>query len=180
VIVLDSTFLLLFLNDKVQVPKDPATGKPYEKARERIEYLIEQLSDARTPVLVPTPILAEVLVRAGGATGEYLTKVRGVPGFRVGNFDQRAAVEVAVMTGAALSAGKKRGAARDDAPWQKIKIDRQIIAIAKTEGARRLYSMDRDLRSLAQANGLKAIDLDELPLPPLKAQSDMFEPDSGK
>lgn len=176
-IVLDSTFLLLFVDEKVSVPKDPGTKKPYDKGRERIEQLIEQLSESKTPILVPTPVLAEILVRAGGATSEYLAKVRSVPGFRIGNFDQKAAVELALMTGAALRAGNKRSVAARDAPWQKVKVDRQIVAIAKSEGVSHLYSIDEDLRKLAQAEGIKALTLSDLPLPPAKIQGDLPFPE---
>jgi hypothetical protein len=68
------------------IHKDPATMKQHVNGRERMEYLIDKLSESRTPIVVP--VLAEVLVRAGPATGDYLTKVRSVPGLRIGNFDQ--------------------------------------------------------------------------------------------
>jgi hypothetical protein len=177
---LDSTFLLLFVDEKVAVPRDPSTGKPYEKGRERIEHHIEKLSEARTPILIPTPVLAEVLVGSGTAISEYLTRIKSVPVFRIGNFDQKAAVELAMMTSAALSRGAKRGSARSDAPWQKVKIDRQIVAIAKSEGATHLGAMDEDLRSLARAEGLKVYDLGDLTLPPEKAQQEMFPDTTGK
>ena len=118
-------------------------------------------------------MLSEVLVRGRSAVGEWLTKVRSVPGFRVGNFDQKAAVELALMTDAALKTGKKRGASAASAPWQKVKFDRQIIAIAKSEQAARIYSTDVDLRKLAAAEGLQALDLSDLPLPPSKLQQDL-------
>jgi predicted nucleic acid-binding protein len=173
VVVLDSTVLLLLLDEKVPIPKDPATKKPYADGRERVEYLIDQLSESKTPILVPTPVLAEVLVRAGSATGEYLTKVRSVPGFRIGNFDQKAAVELALMTGAALKTGKKRGAGVASAPWQKVKFDRQIVAIAKSEQVTHVYSTDDNLRKLAAAEGMKAFDLSDLSMPPRKLQQDL-------
>jgi len=77
------------------------------------------------------------------------------------------------MTDAALKTGKKRGASAASAPWQKVKFDRQIIAIAKSEQAARIYSTDVDLRKLAAAEGLQALDLSDLPLPPSKLQQDL-------
>jgi hypothetical protein len=176
-VVLDSTFLLMLIHEGVSVPKDPKTSKPWEKGRERVEYLIDRLSDAETPVLVTTPVLSETLVRSGTATGLYLSKIRAIKGFRIGNFDERAAVELALLTDSALKTGSKRGKGDQIQPWQKVKIDRQIIAIAKVEQATELYSSDRALRALAAREGLTAYDIGDLPLPPVKAQADMFDKD---
>jgi hypothetical protein len=111
-VVFDTTFILLLLDSSVPVPSDPETGKPIEHGRDRVEYLISRLSDAGTEILIPTPVLAEALVRAGPATPDYLSKIRAIRSLRIGNFDQRAAVEVSLLTGAALKVGNKRGKAR--------------------------------------------------------------------
>jgi predicted nucleic acid-binding protein len=177
-VVLDSSFLLLVIYDRVAVPKDPATGKPYEKGRERVEYLIDTLSDAKIPILIPTPVLAEVLVRAGAATAQLLARFKQIPLLKVGNFDERAAVELAQMTGAALKASRKK--APSDAPYQKVKLDRQIIAIAKVERATTIYTDDGDLAKLATAERIQAIGLGSLRMPPLKEQPDLPLEGGGK
>ena len=61
------------------------------------------------------------------------------------------------MTAPALGIGKKRGAAAQTAPWQKIKIDRQVVAIAKSDGVVNVYWTDEDLRKLARAETLTDI-----------------------
>jgi hypothetical protein len=174
-VVFDSTFLLLLVHENVRIPADPKTRRPWDRGRDRVEHLLDRLSDARVEILIPTPVLAETLVRTGPATAEYLTRIRAIPGFRIGNFDQKAAVELALMTGLALDSGKKRGVSV--APWQKVKIDRQIVAIAKSEGVTDLYSCDVDLCALARAEGMTPYDIGDLLLPPVKAQPDLFEPD---
>lgn len=173
-VVFDSTFLLLLLDDKTSVPRDPATDKPWKDGRARIEYLIDRLSDAGTEVLIPTPVLAEVLVRTGTATAQILAQIRATKGLRIVDFDQRAAIEVALMTGAALVAGKKRGKAAAAAPWQKVKIDRQIVAIAKAHCATEIFTSDQDLSALAIAEGLRVSDIGDLSSLPVNSQQDMF------
>jgi len=73
---------------------------------------------------VPTPVLSEILVRAGpAASQEIVEKLNRLAVFRLESFDARAAIEVAAMTrGALAETGKKRGKATG--PWAKIKCDR--------------------------------------------------------
>ncbi len=69
---------------------------------------------------------------------------------------------VAVMRGKDNGAGKKDGV---QAQWQKIKIDRQIVAIAKSRGAQLIVSSDDGVRSNALRVGIQALTLQELELP---------------
>lgn len=172
-VVFDSAFLLAALDPKASLPRDPKTGKAVDKARERVEYLIDTLSGARTRMLIPAPVLAEVLVNAGNATGEYIKNIRAVSSMQVGDFDTRAAVECAQLVGAALKTGNKRG--KGSEPWQKVKFDRQIVAIAKVHGAKTIYTCDEGLTSIARAEGLQVLHVADLPVPPIKDQHDMFE-----
>lgn len=170
-VLLDSTFLLLVLYEGVSVPKDASTGKPFEKGRERVEHLIDTLSESKTPVLIPTPVLSEVLVRAGSAAAQLIAKVRQIPHLKIGTFDERAAIELAMLTGAALKAKKKNSPKQE--PYQKIKFDRQIVAIAKVEGVTTIYSDDRGIVTLGAAEHIQVIGMASLPMPPVKAQREL-------
>jgi hypothetical protein len=75
------------------------------------------------------------------------------------------------MTSAAIKAGDKLGGVT--AGWQKVKFDRQIIAIARVQGANRIYSHDPDLKTLVGAAGPQVLALDDLPDPPAHAQLDL-------
>jgi hypothetical protein len=76
-----------------------------------------------------------------------------------------AAVELAAMELMATAKGAKRKPASPDTPWQKVKFDRQIVAISKLHGAHTIYSDDRDIRSIAEDIGIKVISCWELDLP---------------
>ncbi len=96
-VVIDATFLLLFFRPDVPVPGAPG-GAKIDLPRERIEHLIQQLEKTRTTIIVPTPVLAEILVRAGSsASQEIVEKLNRLAVFRVESFDARAAIEVAAM-----------------------------------------------------------------------------------
>jgi len=78
-------------------------------------------------------------------------------------FDQVAAIELAaVEVEDRLREGKRAGSA---SPWAKLRFDRQIVAIAKTNGARRIYSDDEDVMKFARRLGIEVIRTCELPLP---------------
>jgi rRNA-processing protein FCF1 len=174
-VVFDSDFLLAALDAKASLPRDPKTGKAIGKARERVEHLIDTLSSSRTRMLIPAPVLAEVLVNAGSAVGDYIKNLRAVTAMQVGDFDMRAAVECAQLVGAAIKSGAKRSKSVADQPWQKVKIDRQIVAIAKVHGAKTIYTCDEGLSALARDEGLQVLHVADLPVPPVKDQPDMFE-----
>lgn len=162
-VVFDTTVLLPILWPDVPVPRDPNTDQPIDRFRDRIDHLIARLERTRTKIIVPTPVLSEILVRAGSAGPDYLARITSESVFRTAAFDERAAVEVAAMTRTAIDAGDKRGGV--GGTWNKIKYDRQIVAIAKVEGATALYSDDPGVRVFGNQAGLTVIGSWELPLP---------------
>lgn len=174
-VVIDANMLLLLIHPSTKVPSD-ASGNPVKHARERVQGLIADLEKARIKVLVPTPALSEVLVRAGEAASEKIVdEINKHSVFRIESFDARAAIEVAAMARKELAGRGKRKAKLDPAAtYAKLKYDRQIVAIAKVNGADMIYSDDDDVRSLATQVGIKVTRLADLPLPAEKLQMDAF------
>jgi hypothetical protein len=171
-VVIDATMLLLLLRPGTSVPSRP-NGSPLDKPEERIDYLVKQLDKNKTKIIVPTPALSEVLVRAGEAASQPIIEhLQRYSVFRIEPFDMRAAIEVAAMTRNAIDSGKgKKGGSA--ATWAKIKYDRQIVAIAKVSNADTIYSDDGDIAGIAAAANIKVIGLADLPLPPESAQHEM-------
>jgi hypothetical protein len=66
-VALDADFLLLLLDPDAKPPHDPTTQRPLDRAKERIEYLIANLDNAKTRIILPTPVPGEILIRAGRA-----------------------------------------------------------------------------------------------------------------
>lgn len=135
----------------------------------RLDALIADLSKRRSYVGIPTPALAEFLVRTDAATQAVLDAVERKSSLRVLPFDKKAAFECSLLDKKAIANGSKRGSAKS-APYQKIKVDRQIIAIAIANGAELIVSGDDNLIALARDVGLKALKIEELPLPPAALQ----------
>lgn len=172
-VVIDTTTLLLLLRPETPIPNGP-DGLPIDRPKERIEYLVSQLDKAREKVIIPTPALSEALIRAGVAgSQEMIERLQKYAVIRIEPFDLRASIEVAAMSREALANGKKRG--QSNATWAKVKYDRQIVAIAKVNGASTIYSDDQDVKTLGMRAKIKVVSVGDLPLPPEKAQMDMLE-----
>jgi predicted nucleic acid-binding protein len=161
-VVFDASFLIMLLDPTV-------TGKGEVDAR--LAHLIVTLDKCRDDIVVPTPALSEVLIGAGNAAPEYLDILNKSSRFRVAPFGERAAVEAAARHREAIDAGDKKEGTPN---WAKVKYDRQIIAIAKVEGATRIYSEDSDVMRLAKAEGLTVLRLADLEEPPPKPP-DLFD-----
>ena len=160
----DAGFLAVLFHPNPGVPSDPQTGKPIADTKERIEFLISTLSDSGEKILIPTPALAEVLIALGKvAAVQAVDDLHGESTFKIGDFDERSAIELSLMS--ELRPGEKK---RKDqkGTWAKVKFDRQVVAIAKVNGVKTIYSTDEDVLKLAVKEGLEAVALHELPLPP--------------
>jgi predicted nucleic acid-binding protein len=162
-VVFDANFLIYFLDPKIQggIGTNP-----------RIDHLVATIQKTGERIIVPTPALSEVLVKAGNAGPKYLEIIARSKFFRVAEFGERAAVEAAAITRDAHAKGEKRGATVD-ANWAKVKFDRQITAIARVVGAAIIYTNDGQLAQHAKSIGIGAIGPDDLPDPPATPQIEM-------
>lgn len=171
-ILLDATAFTLMVNPEAKPPIDPATGQPVARAKERFQFLEVEAQRQSETIVIPSPALAEVLVGLGDAGPAVLERVTRSACFKIAAFDTREAVEVAAMTRDAIRAGDKK----DGSPssWQKVKIDRQIIAIARVQGVQRIYSDDGGVAAFAEKVGIPVIQTWALPLPPEDPQQSLF------
>jgi len=170
-VVFDATMLSMLLRPGTRAPLDPATGAPVEHAEVRVAEMVRRLQKAKTVIIVPTPALSELLVKAGTAGPGILQAVQRSSAFRIEGFDIRAAVELAQMTNEVATAADKR--AGIDAPWTKIKFDRQIIAIARVNRATAIYTDDEKLIAFAALNDIKCVRLADLPIPDSARQGEL-------
>lgn len=113
------------------------------------------------------PALAVVLVRAGTAGGNYVTQLSRPAAFKIEAFDLQGAVEVAAMTAKGIAKGDKSGG--NNAVWQKVKYDRQVVAIAKMHGCTTIYTDDLGIQTFAEALNIPTVGVAALPLPPQDA-----------
>ena len=79
------------------------------------------------------------------------------------DFDERAAIELALMSETTQGEKKRKEQA---GTWAKVKFDRQIVAIAKVNRVKAVYSTDGDVLALALREGLRGFACHDLPIPP--------------
>lgn len=151
----DTTFLTLMFV--------PHAKHALADAKQRVDFLLADLNGRGDQILIPTPALSEILVKTGKARNDILQTLTKNPRFLIAPFDLRAALELAVMTDAALKTSDKREGS--GATWTKVKFDRQIVAIAKVERVERIYSEDADVRSIGKREGLTVLGVEDITIP---------------
>jgi hypothetical protein len=171
-ILLDATAFSLLVNPDARPPNDPATGQPVTRAKQRFQFLEAEAQRQGETIVIPTPALAEVLVGLGDAAPGVLDRIARSSRFKIAEFDTRAAVEVAAMTREAIRSGDKKDGS--SSPWQKVKMDRQIIAIARVQGVQRIYSDDSGVATFAANVGIPVVQTWTMPLPPEDPQQNLF------
>jgi len=133
------------------------------ETRARIEHLISRLDKAGARLVIPTPAIAEYLVGADLAGVEAINALSGKSTIQIASFDYKAAFDLSLIDRGALGAGDKRDGL--DAPWQKIKVDRQIVAIARSNGCELIVSEDRGVYANALRIGIRTCKIEDLELP---------------
>ncbi|MFZ1416573.1 MAG: hypothetical protein WAS73_18655 [Defluviicoccus sp.] len=165
IVAFDASILIYVIDEKANPPVDPATGQPVDGCHARVMHLLENLQRQSAKIIIPTPALAEVLVRAAEAAPRFLQILGSNKHFRIIGFDERAAVEFAARQAERIGGGVRAPATTR----AKAKFDDQIVAIASVEGATTIYSDDEDIAKLAEGR-FEVIKIAAMPLPPETAQ----------
>lgn len=152
--VLVDTNALIYLLDK-RSPRN---------IQDRLKGLIEDIDKTRGQLIIPTLVVTEYLVGAGSAGKALLDALMSSRFVLVAPFDHVAAEECAAMQAIANATGNKRHPLGRNTAWQKVKVDRQIVAIAKVRNAS-VIADDEDVCKLAKDLGIPVATVSELPLP---------------
>jgi hypothetical protein len=155
-VVFDACILIDLFNPRLKGEK-----------RAKLDFLKETIQKQRTKILIPTPALTELMVRADKAREEYQRILSSQSVFKIEAFDNRAAMECALLLNEALPTGDKRKIGKT-----KFKFDWQIVAIAASRNAQAIYSDDEDISRYAKRVGIQVFKTDDLPLPDSARQSD--------
>lgn len=136
----------------------------------RLQGLLEDIDRANGLLIIPVQVLGEYTSGADQAGVELLNRLLSNRRIKVASFDHVAAVECAMMDKAAAASGNKRAPLSRDAIWQKVKVDRQIVAIARVLKVDHIISTDGDIPKIAAAVGVPCIAAEDLPLPAWASQ----------
>ncbi|KTG25376.1 hypothetical protein AWR38_00990 [Idiomarina sp. WRN-38] len=162
-IALDTNFIIRFILG--------SGGAEASQLNIHVSRLLHELSESR--FLIPTPALSEVLTRLSHEEMVTVCKLfSGSKNFIIQPFDMASSVEAALAAKKAMQAGNKKSGSTE--PWQKVKIDFQIAAIAKVHGASCIYTHDTDIQKIAPLFDIEVSTLTDLPLLPSESQRDFF------
>lgn len=161
-VAFDSTMLSTLLNPDAGVPNDPETGKAVEWPKERLQGLVVQLAKEKQKIIIPAPVTAEILTIIGPTNTDYLSIINRSRVFEVAPLDDKAAVELAFLNRDVFAKRDKKSKAQ---PYQKVKVDRQILAICKVAQCDTLYTDDKSLIGCAKLCGIDTVRLCDLPIP---------------
>jgi predicted nucleic acid-binding protein len=160
VTLFDTTFVIVLLEDKALSITD-REDKPVTKIHERVRNLAQKLSENNSIICIPTPVLAEFMVRAGNVGPDLLKRLNNTSRFNLAPFGVKAAIEAAELVRAIKN--EQKGQPIDT--WAKVKFDIQIVSIAKAEGASVIYAEDPHIESLAKRVGIEVRKVCDLALP---------------
>jgi hypothetical protein len=152
VILVDANFIVAYISSTTTVDD-----------RARIDNFIARAEKSKSKIVFPMPAIAEFLVRADLAGVDFLNRLEKKTFLVMADFNRTAAFELSQIDRAALNVGDKKD--ETEAPWQKIKVDRQIVAIGKSLGATLVISGDSSVRNNALRIGMQGMTIQELELP---------------
>lgn len=159
-VLIDTNALIKLLDPRIAV-----------QVSARLKGLLEDIDQTNGQLIIPVQVVGEYTSGADQAGQELLAKLLGNRRIKVANFDHVAAVECAMMDKTAISSGgHKRAPLTRDISWQKVKVDRQIVAIARVLKVDQIISTDGDILKIAKAVGTPCIAIEDLPLPTWAAQ----------
>lgn len=168
-IVLDSSVLIYLVFPSTDAPVDSSTGKPVAHCQQRVEGMLEAIDKSAIQLVIPTPVLSELLILAGSRQIEVLNALTSKKAVQVVAFDEMAAVENAALR----RNGKLRSKARSETK-KEVSFDLQILAIANAIAADMVLTDDAQLARRCGLVGMKVMGIADLPLPDAKRQLDLI------
>ena len=149
-----------------------SSTKTNELTIARLDNLFEIISKSGGVVILPTPAISELLIKTDSGTTAWLAALQRRSAVKVAPFDLRAAVECALISrlGDGTKAGKRAGTKPGEA-YQKIKVDRQIAAIARVSGSDLLVTDDEGLIKICEFINIPTSRVVSLDLPASAMQS---------
>lgn len=163
VIVVDANFIVAYCTNTT--PSDD---------RARIENFIENAEKSKSKIVFPMVCVAEFLVGADLAGIEFLNTLDKKACIQMADFNRAAAYELAQIDRAAKGAGDKKDESEEN--WQKIKVDRQLVATGKSLGATLIISNDKNVRNNALRIGMEGTRIQDLELPESARQMHLVPP----
>lgn len=116
-------------------------------------YFFQEIKKNGNYIGIPTPVIAEFLVIDNEIRTSFFELFKNNRSIKILPFDLKSAYECANIEAEARAAGNKLfPLPKESAPYQKVKVDRQILAIALSNNAQTLITNDKDLKKIGEHN----------------------------
>lgn len=172
-VAVDNNILAWLLSDAARPPIHPETGLPIEDGTARLQVIKERINNGDIePLVVAMPVVGELFSVHANARQDLLPILKDPLVFTLQDFNLRAAIELGDVNNQYYGTSDKRGG--QVGSWAKVKADRLIYAIAKSSGAKIMYTDDASLTTVCEANGVTVVHSWDLPLPN-DPQRNMFD-----
>lgn len=172
-VAIDNSVLTLILNANAKARANPATGEPAPYVQDRISGLLEEMSNKGETLVVPAPALAESMCYAS-PPNVIIDRISSFACVEIGGFDQKSALEFAELI-QRHRPGVRKIKADANLQWQFIKMDLQIVSIAKAYGATKIITDDGPQGNFASLAGLHVVRTWDLPLLDKYKQGGLFD-----
>ncbi|WP_236722734.1 PIN domain-containing protein [Pantoea latae] len=150
---------------------DPVLGSQIKDVKRRAEALLDRIESLNGTIIVPTPVLAEYLVGIHkNHQQERLNIIRSVSCFETAPFDELAAIECASLP--TLQELKKIST---EGTANKIKFDRQIIAIAIAIGVDEVWTHDKGVHERCKHLKIPVFTLSSIEPAPIQSTMDFSQ-----
>lgn len=156
----DSSFLLALAEPNLPIAAE-GISCPANVAQVRFRELRKRLDASRAVIVIPTPVLAELLVQRDPDRPSPIGPLQRSPRFELAGMGPAAASEVADIF--RRNYPRRRGL--QVLTRSKFKYDMIIVAIAKVSRCDTLFTTDGGLRALALREGIAVMGFDDLPDP---------------
>lgn len=162
-VIFDTNFLTYFSDSAGGFNFTPEDASDTLEAR--FDLLVDQLTDTTKEIIIPSPVLAEVLAAPHANESKILSLISSQSQMKISDFDQRQSIEFGHMF---------RSIKRGPENRNSFKFDLLILACARVESASAIYTADENLQKKARNLGIQAISFQDLDRP---FATNLIEPD---
>lgn len=164
-IVIDTNVLVQIMQNEASADlRHPETGAIVDRLFDRAAALVDHIDTLGGVVIIPAPVLSEYLFGIDrGAFQAHLDIISSVKSIEVAAFDQVAAIECAMLVSDAEQKQMDPAASK-----AKLRVDRQILAIAVAAGVSEIWTHDIGLMNKARSVGMSAKCLADIGPPPMQ------------
>lgn len=166
-VIFDTNFLTYFSDASGSFAFEAEDDK--DSLEERFENLLEKLSEADAEIIIPAPVLAEVLSAKHANQDKIIDLISDSDNILISPFDARQSIEFGYLF--------RRTKRNSEDNRNAFKFDLLILSCAKVHAVSVIYTADAQLKRKAESMGIRAYSFQDLERVPSCIPRDLEERD---